>query len=215
MEIALLCLCVWYAVTHSFQLEIIGAWGKASREILFTHVRKHHILKTPPINFVSLGDGLMIKVLRSKEKNKHKTRKEGVSKSWKSKLATVSVSEIRGPGISVHSQEPAGRRAAGGDVRSASVPRHWAQERPDKQFYGLLWALASILSRFHKSLQLSLWATQTSYNQNLNQRQHVTFILTLELLLFSLSSAQPPKLSGTLRTIQIKTNKYNQLFVGH
>lgn len=35
----------------------------------------------------------------------------------------------------------------GGDVRSASVPRHWAQERPDKQISGLLWALASILSK--------------------------------------------------------------------
>lgn len=59
----------------------------------------------------------------------------------------VSGSEIRGPGISVHSQEAAGRKAVGGDARSASVPRHWAQERPDKQISDLLWALASILSK--------------------------------------------------------------------
>lgn len=73
MQIALLCLCVWYAVKHSFQLEIICAWGKASREILFTRVRKHHILKTPPINFVSLGDGLMIKGKSAVKQRKKQT----------------------------------------------------------------------------------------------------------------------------------------------
>lgn len=36
--------------------------------------------------------------------------------------------------------------------------------------------------------------------------------MTLELLL-SLYSAEPPQLSGTLRTIQMKFNKYNQLFI--
>lgn len=47
----------------------------------------------------------------------------------------VSISETRGLAISLHSQEPARCKAVGGDVRTTSVPGHWAQQRPDKQFF--------------------------------------------------------------------------------
>lgn len=86
MEIALLCLCVGYAVKYSFQLEIICAWGKANREIIFTCVRKHQILKTPPINFVSLGDGLTTKgktAVKRRKKTNIKPEKKAYLKGEK------------------------------------------------------------------------------------------------------------------------------------
>lgn len=91
----------------------------------------------------------------------------------------------------------------------------WTQERPDKaDFWSALGPGFHFIKGFIRVYN-SLCEQHFSYHQNLNQRQHVTFILTSELLLFSFYSAQPPQLSGTLRTIQIKTNKYNQRFVSH
>lgn len=46
-----------------------------------------------------------IKWSKAKNKQKIKTRKEGISKRLKRKWATVSGSDIGGPGIPVHSQE--------------------------------------------------------------------------------------------------------------
>lgn len=83
-------------------------------------------------------------------------RKEGIPRSCKRKLATISGSEIRGPGISVHSQEPGGCKAVGGDVRSVSVPHHWAQEGPVSQFLVCFGPWLPFYQRFYKSLQLSL-----------------------------------------------------------